>query len=118
MPQTEGKPIWFTEVGASVCNPGTGLVEGNYPNAEASQDTGAKRLLALIDHEAPRVDRTYYYFFSAANQGQVECPNSEGKYKLDTALFSLSKNGPRPAFSTLFPGAVNPPWVSTLVRRM
>ncbi|HET6998081.1 MAG TPA: fibronectin type III domain-containing protein, partial [Solirubrobacterales bacterium] len=106
LPRTENKPIWFTEVGAMVCKAGSGLVAPNFPAAEASQNVDAGRLLSLINYVGGRVHRTYYYFLSATNGTQAPCPG------FDSGLLGANETI-RPAFLTLFPNAVLPPFAST-----
>jgi hypothetical protein len=112
MTRTEGKPVWFTEVGGYVCNPsGGGLVGGSYPAAEANQAQSIQNLRAVIDNWGPtKIPRTYYYAFSAPNGTQQPCV--PGNLVFDTTLLGAGET-PRPGFSVAFPGVLNPPAVST-----
>jgi hypothetical protein len=111
MSRSENKPVWFTEVGGYVCKTGSGLVGGSYPAAEANQAQSIKNLRDILDYYGPaKVQRTYYYAFSAPNGTQHPCV--PGNYVFDTTLLGANAS-PRPGFSVAFPGALNPPSVST-----
>jgi hypothetical protein len=114
LPQTEGKKIWFTEVGGMFCEPNGTKVPGytgtghTPQSAEQFQNESANHLLSLISGGGGQVQRTYYYAFSAANGGVAACPltKSDGtkEYKWDSNLLGAGAV-PRRAYRTLFPAA-------------
>jgi hypothetical protein len=101
MPLTESKPVWLTEAGGMVCKTGSGYTAADHTLASslAVQNGQASNLLALINHEGTRVQRSYYYSFAAANGGEPACTSPS--YVFDSTIFA--NNAPRPALWTLFP---------------
>jgi hypothetical protein len=90
--QTQGRPVWFTEVGAYDCLPDQPPFGLSYQAARASN---LERLMQSVTQRGDRVDRVYYYFL-AARDGSESCP------AFDTGLIGASDT-PRPALSILFP---------------
>ena len=101
-PKTENKPIWFTEVGAMACDPKNG--------PQTTQNEGAGNLLALMAYMSEggrKLEKTYYYAFSQANGGAINCvPGTDGTYQQDSEL--LANEIARPAYHTLFPSVPAP----------
>ncbi len=112
LPKTENKPVWFTEVGGMVCSQGSGggYVGGGKEQAITNQFNSAHNLQDLVNYLGSKVQRTYYYFFSMAGGGEAPCGG--GNNVFDSALLGGGES-PRPAFSVIFPGALNPPSVQT-----
>lgn len=98
LPETEGKPIWFTEVGGLVCVKDQGYSGGDLAGSLAVQQ---QTIINLMSRVEPRVQRTYYYAMSAPRDEGFAC--QPGAYQEDPAL--LHGGAPRPAYYTLFPWA-------------
>ena len=96
LPHTEGKPIWFTEVGGLVCRKNKGYSQNNLAESLALQQ---QSVINLMNKAMPAVQRTYYYAMSARHDGGFAC--EPGNYQEDPAL--LHGGVPRPAYYTLFP---------------
>jgi hypothetical protein len=111
LPRTEGKPIWFTEVGGKVCDPTNGgLIDGSYPAAEANQFRSAQTLIDLIRYYNSRLDHVYYYALSAPGGRQHPC--EPGNMAFDSTLLGKEET-PRPAFRVIFPGVLQAPGAQT-----
>jgi hypothetical protein len=88
---TNGKPIWFSEVGALNCSPNRGSLGLSYQNDRASFLKNQ-----LLPSMPARVERTYYYFLAKPGGQQESCPG------FDSALVGAG-DSERPALHTLFP---------------
>jgi hypothetical protein len=100
--------VWLTEAGGVVCIPETGYNGGNVSQAIAEEYQNAEaRNYVWLSSADSRFKRAYYYELAAPSGGSVECNESAKKTGWD--FFLMSKDVLRPAYGTVFPGALEGP---------
>jgi hypothetical protein len=102
---TDGKPVWFTEIGAHYCD--RDQLEGGTADAALAYQNGrAQSLVSYLQTNPTRVQRVYYYFLTGSSSSSWPAVNDCTDF--DTGLLDATDHE-RPAFRTVFPTAPTPP---------